>query len=87
MTSPSDRTQSVRDHYIHILEEIVYGVDTLENSQPLTRMSSMLMEHEKNETLRQIAYLQDFLEAERSKVEAVSTIPVWITTRSEEEGA
>lgn len=68
----AERTQPIRTYYGYLLEEIIFGVESLTHSQPLNPMSSTIMTIEKRTTLAQIDELTGFLELARSQVEQVN---------------
>ena len=75
MGTPEQRTALVRQHYVPILEEIIYGADSLEHSMILTAVSTQLMNQEKRETLQQISELIEFLEQVQHTITMISTEP------------
>lgn len=71
--TPMERTEPVRAYATKLIEEIIFSADMLANARPLSRMTSSLMEIEKETSIKQIDELTGFLEGLRKKIVETDT--------------
>lgn len=68
-----EQTSPVVTYYVTMLKALLEDADDLGNSQPLNKMTSMIMKDTQRSTLSRIDDLSGFLEELRKNVAQIST--------------